>query len=104
MFQEAIKAITEAEERAKQIRQEAAAIAKQAIEDATLTGEAKVRDAIGKAEAECAGMMREAEEKAAKDAGDLASNTENKKAALRVRAESSMSKAVALITERIVGA
>ena len=104
MFQEAIKTIAEAEEKAKRIRQEAAASAKQAVEDATLAGETKVRDAVQQAETECADMMRKAEEKAAKEAGDLASNTENKKAALRVRAESSMSRAVKLITERIVGA
>ena len=103
MFQEAIKTIAEAEEKAKQIRQEAAASAKQAVEDATLAGETKVRDAVQRAEAECISMMREAEENAAKEAGGLASNTENKKAALRVRAESHMSKAVKLITDRIVG-
>ena len=42
------------------------------------------------------------EEKAAADAAELARSTENKKAAMRARAESRMDGAAALIVERIV--
>jgi len=104
MSQEAIQTVENAQETARQRRQEAVAAAKQAVEDAVLAGEARVRAAVEKAEAECADMMREAETGAVKAVQDMASNTENKKAAIRARAEKAMDRAVDLITERIVSA
>lgn len=104
MFGEAIRAISEAEAAARAIRGEAVQRSKQMMEEATRAGEAKLRETKQGAEAECAEMMREAEAEATKEAQDLASNTKNKQAALRVRAEAAMSKARETIVGRIVNA
>ena len=103
MSQDAIQIVREAEEAAEQSRQEAAAWAKQIVDEAVRAGDAKVREAIQTAEAECADMMREAEMKATKEAGDLASNLENKKAVIRARAERAMDGAVALVVAHVGG-
>jgi len=102
MSQEAMKRVGETEETVRQMRREAEAQAQQAIEAAVQTGEAKVAEAVRRAEAECVQMMQEAEQASAKGAVALASNTENKKAAIRARAESAMPAAVDRIVERIV--
>ena len=102
MSLEAITAITEAEERARQKKADAAADAKRKIAQAISDGEAAVEAAAGKADAEIAGRMRTAEEKAKADASELAGSNENKKASMRARAESRLDKAAELIVERIV--
>jgi len=104
MFGEAIKVVNEAEAAARTMRGEAARRAKQVIEEANLAGEAKLREANQRAETECAEMLQAAEARATREAQDLASNTENKKAALGARAETVMGKAVELIIGRIVNA
>ena len=102
MFREAIQPVREAEEVARAMRGEAIRAAEGAVEEAKTTGEARVREAVQKAETERAGMLREAEEGAKKQAGELASNLENKKAALGARADASMARAVEMIIGRIV--
>lgn len=102
MSLEAITAITEAEERARQKKADAAADAKRKIAQAVSDGEAAVEAAAQKADAEISAKMRQAEEKAKADASELAGSNENKKASMRVRAESRLDKAAELIVERIV--
>ena len=102
MSLEAITAITEAEERARQKKADAAADAKRKIAQAISDGEAAVEAAAGKADAEIAERMRKAEEKAKADASELAGSNENKKASMHARAESRLDKAAELIVERIV--
>ena len=79
---EAITAINEAEEKARQMKADALAGAKAAAE---------VRE-----------LRAKSDEKAKQDAIELASDTENRKAAMRARADARMEKAAALIVERVV--
>ncbi len=102
MSLEAILAITEAEEKAKQVKADAAAEAKRMIAEAKVNGENCVAAAVKKAEAEIAAFTKKAEDKAKADASELAQSNENKKAAMRARAENRLDKAAALIVERIV--
>ena len=55
-----------------------------------------------KAAAEVKELRSKSDEKAKADAMALASDTENKKAAMRARADARMDKAAALIVERVV--
>ena len=59
-------------------------------------------DARRKAVAELQTLDAKADEKAKADARELAAKMENKKASLRVRAESRLGQAADLIVERIV--
>jgi len=102
MSLDAIKTIGETEDTVRQMREDAKCRAAQALEEAREAGEAKVAEAMRQAKAESVQVMREAEQNAAKDAVALASNTENKKAAIRARTERTMPAAVAYIVERIV--
>ena len=103
MFQDAIKAVCEAEASASAKRQAAILEASQALEHAEKAGEAKAAEAIQKAEAESLEMIVTAEAEATRQAQELASSTESRKAVMRARAEVSMDKAVQLIMERVVG-
>lgn len=102
MSLEAITTITEVEEKVKQMKADASAGAKRAIAEAQANGEEAIASAVKKAEAEIAELMRKAEEKARADASGLAENNENKKAAMRARADARLDKAAELIVERIV--
>jgi|GEM_PF-1215863 len=102
MFHEAIQQVSEAEAAAKALIQEATEAAQKALAEAEATGFEKVRVAVAKGESECADMMQEAEEQAVHEVTELASNTENKKAALGARAEAARSRAVDFIVGRIV--
>ena len=55
-----------------------------------------------KAAAEVRELRAKSDEKAKQDAIELASDTENRKAAMRARADARMEKAAALIVERVV--
>lgn len=55
-----------------------------------------------KAESEVRELRAKSDEKAKQDAVALASDTENRKAAMRARADARMDKAAALIVERVV--
>ena len=82
---EAITTISEAEESAKRMKAEALSAAKAA-----------------EAAAELAELRAKSDEKAKEDARQLASDTENRKAAMRARADARLEKAAALIVERVV--
>ena len=79
--------------------QEARAWAEQAVEDAIRAGEEGLLEAARNAAEESAEMLKKSEREAAKQAKDLASNTENKKAVMHARAEREMDRAVAFIIE-----
>lgn len=102
MSLEAIKTITEAEEAARRLKAEAAVDAKRMISEAKAAGQKALEAAEQKANEELRGLRGKADEKATSDAKELAENTENKKAAMRVRAEGRLDKAAQLIVERIV--
>lgn len=102
MSLEAIQALTAAEETVRSMRADAAAEAKQKLAAARERGEQLVADAVKKAKAEMSELSRQADEKAKADAVALVGNNENRKAAMRVRAESKAEKAAAFIVERIV--
>ncbi len=102
MSLEAIETISKAEENAKKRKAEAALEAKRSVTAAETAGKAAMEAARKKAVEELATLNAKADGKAKADAMELASNTENKKASLRVRAESRLAQAADLIVERIV--
>lgn len=99
---EAITAIEEAEASARRMKAEAAAAAKAAEAAAVEEGGLALESARKKAAAEVRELRAKSDEKAKHDAVELASDTENKKAAMRARADARMDKAAALIVERVV--
>jgi V/A-type H+-transporting ATPase subunit G/H len=103
MSLEAIKSISEAEERAKKARQEAQQNARKAIDDAHKAGNDSVEATIERAESEVAALKRAADAKAAESAKELLSTTANKRAAIKARAEGRLDAAAGIIIERIVG-
>lgn len=102
MSLEAIKTITDAEEAARRVKAEAAAAARNALAEAKAAAQAAIEAAEKKAQEELRELVRKADEKATADARELALNTENKKAAMRVKAESRLDQAAGLVVERIV--
>lgn len=102
MSLEAIVSITKAEEHIKQMKADAAAEAKRMLAEARENGEAAVAAALKKAETEIAELTKKAEDKAKADATELAQSNENKKAAMRAKADAKLDKAAELIVERIV--
>lgn len=99
---EAIANIAAAEDKAKAMIAEAEAKAKQMILEAENEGKAAVEAACFKADDEVAELRKRTDKKAAEDAEEIASGSENKKAAMRAKAESRLEKAAALVVERIV--
>ncbi len=99
---EAITSIAQAEAEAKATVAAAEARAKQLLAEAETAGKAAVEAAGAKADSELAELRRQADEKAMTEAGGLSKETENKKAALRAKAEARLEKAAALVVERIV--
>ena len=102
MSHEAIAAITGTEEKVRQMKADALAEAKRSVAQAQALGEDAIASAIKKADAEIAELMKKAEDKATADASGLAQSTENKKAAMRAKADVRLDKAAELIVERIV--
>lgn len=102
MSLEALDTIALAEEKARQIKAAAAAEAKKAVQEAEEAVKLMIAAANGKAEAEIKQLVRKADEKAKEDAGALASNTRNREAAMKARAERKMDEVVDGIVERIV--
>ena len=64
--------------------------------------ELKARQMSAEADSELAELRKQADAKAMTEAGELSTETENRKAALRARAEARLEKAAALVVERIV--
>lgn len=102
MTLEAIKTINDAEEAAKRQKQEALHESKRLIAETEENGRRAVAEATAKAAAELAHIKKEAVELATKQAHDLARNTENRKAAMMVKADSRIERAIDLVVERIV--
>jgi V/A-type H+-transporting ATPase subunit G/H len=103
MSLEAIKSISEAEERAGKARLEARQRAERAVDEARKAGNRTVETTIERAESEVAALKRAADAKAAQSAKELVSKTFNKRAAIKSRAESRLDAAAGIIIERIVG-
>lgn len=99
---EAMETLAAAEEKVRQMLADAATASKQRIADARSEGERILADALKGAENELAELNRQADAKAKADVMELAGNNENRKAALRARAEARADKAAAFIVERIV--
>lgn len=102
MSLEALDTIALAEEKARQIRAAAQAEAKRTVAEAEEAVKAMTLAAEDKAEGEIKELIRKADEKAKEDAGVLASNTRNRQAAMKARAERKMDEVVNKIVERIV--
>ena len=102
MSLEAMETLAAAEETVRRMLADAAAEAKQRLSDARSEGEQMVADAQKRADDELAELGRQADAKAKADVLELAGNNENRKAALRARAEARTDKAAAFIVERIV--
>lgn len=99
---EAILTISEAEESAKRRIAAAQAAAKTAQADAVAEGESAMLAAAQRAADELLQLRTKSDEKAKADVEQLASGTENKKAAMRAHSEARMERAADLIVERIV--
>ena len=99
---EAINTVREADERAKQIKTEAAQAAAEAIEAAEADGREAVEAALAKARDELKALRSKSDEKATQDAEALAATTKNREATMRTRAEARLDQAASLIVERIV--
>ena len=102
MSLEAILTISEAEEKVKQAKIDSAVQAKKLIAEAEEAGKRSVEEAKAKAEAEVSELKAQARDRAREEALKLARNTENRKAAMLVKADSRAVMAVGLVIERIV--
>ncbi len=102
MSREAITILTELEDSIRQRRADAAAASKTAVAAAQAEGEKLVQDAAAKADAEISALRRKTEDPGREQARMKAEQLENRKAALKARADTQSAKAVALIVERIV--
>ncbi len=102
MSLEALDAIALAEEKARQIRAAAEQEAGKLLEQAKAAGEIAVAAAEARADSEVKELMRRADEKAREDAQVLASNTRNRRAAMKARAERKTEQAVDMVMEGIV--
>lgn len=102
MSLEAMDAIALAEEKARQIKLSAAQDAKKSLQAAEAAAQIALQAAEAKADAEVKELQRKADEKATESAQVLASNTRNRRAAMKARADRKMDEAVSLVVERIV--
>ncbi|MDR0905344.1 MAG: hypothetical protein LBN00_04085 [Oscillospiraceae bacterium] len=98
----AIKNITEAEETAKSAKADALAEVKRLIEQTEAAGREAIAAALSSAEEGNLNMMREIDVKAGEYSSELESHTDNKRAAMRARAEARFGEAARIIVERIV--
>lgn len=101
---EAMKRVTETEQQGQRRKAEAAAAAKKTVADAERAGLAALEEARAKAEAQVAGLMREAEAKAAKHTEQVTAETKKACDTLRKAAAGRMDQAAALIVRRVVNA
>lgn len=102
MSLEALKTISEAEEKARRARQEAIQADKRMIAEAEEDGRKAIDAAVKKAENELEELKKQAVAKARDEAVKLSGTTENRKAAMLVKAEARTEEAVKLVVERIV--
>lgn len=99
---DAIKKISETEESMKLLKSQAEADAKKARDEAEIAGQAAVLQSALLGNKEVSELIKNAEETAQKQAQELESSSENKKAAMTAHAEANLDKAASYIIERIV--
>lgn len=99
---DSIKQISEAEERAEQIKTDAVIKGKEAMAAAVESGKKAMEDAKAKAAEELKELQVKADAKAKTQMDELSSTLENRKAALQARADDRFDQAVELVVERIV--
>ena len=102
MSKEAIMKVIETENNARTSRTQASVDARASILAAEAEGKAEISSALEKAEKDVSEMRSRSDAKSIVAAETLANETENKKAAMRIRAEGRLDKAAAIIVERIV--
>lgn len=102
MSLEAIKSISQAEEKSAQDIIEAQQSAKKAVSDAEKAGAAAIEKGRARAEEEIRALMKAAEARADEKAEELRQSTANKCAAMRVHAEGRLDEAASLIVRRVV--
>jgi len=76
--------------------------AQETIDEAHKAGKETVSSTLKRAESEIAHLIRASDQKATKEAEELASSTANRLATMRARAERRLDSAAQLILERIV--
>lgn len=102
MSLEAIRFLSETEEKARQMKAAAAANAKKQVADARVAGEIMIEDALREAEARLAAMNADVTSQSLESAEKLARENEAAKAEMGRRAQENMPEAIAFIVERIV--
>ena len=102
MSLDAMKQVTEAEQRTRDQKAEAAAQAKRTVAEAERAGKARLAEARAQAEAQVRDFMTQAEQKASKHADEVMAETGKACGALREKAEGRMAEAAALIVRRVV--
>ena len=101
---EAITTISDAENRARQIKADAQAAAAAAVEAAVVgqVGPRQGVSAVEQAHPDLQTLRAKSDEKAKADAETLAAEIKNKEAAMRIKAKTNLDRAASLIVERIV--
>ena len=102
MSLEAIRFLSETEEKARQMKAAAAANAKKQVAEARLAGENMMEEALRDAEAKLEAMNSAVVSEALDSAENLARENEAAKARMNERAQEKMPEAIAFIVERIV--
>jgi V/A-type H+-transporting ATPase subunit G/H len=102
MYAEVIKSITDAEEAARQEKQNALARAKSRTAEAEKKGLDAMTKAAARAEEDVRRLLCEAEQKAAEAEAELQNVTSQQQAEIRRQAESRLNEAADFIVERIV--
>ena len=102
MLIEALKQVCAAEEDARQERLLAQCKAQESVDSVEKAGKETVALTLARAESEISHMIRLTDQKATREAEELASTTANRLATLRARAERRLDSVAQLIIERIV--
>ena len=103
MSLEAVQRVTEAEEKARARRAEAAEACRKLVADAEAAGQARLDQARREAEAQAAKALADAEAAAATDAQAVEQETQKACDTLRQAAAGRLDDAAALIIRRVVG-
>lgn len=102
MSLEAVQRVSEAEEKARARRTEAAVACKKLVSDTERDGKAALAQARADAEAQVKELLRQAEDRAAGHAAEVMAQAEQACAALRKRAEERLDQAADTIVGRVV--
>lgn len=100
---DAVQKVTEAEQRSKERKAEAAERAKRMVQDAEKAGKDRLSSARAEAEAQSKQLMAQAEAKADLHTQAVLEETSRACEALRREAEGKLGDAAALIVRRVVG-